>query len=100
MASNKTTCSLEGDRVVIKRTKGDQLSISFERTIRVPDTKKLSNLPPTLGSFPLYKIQDYASKLPAEMVKKGGLFMPVYREFSIRCIKYSLTTHRARSLVD
>lgn len=55
------------------------LEISFKRTIRVPDNKELSKLPPGLGSFPLYRVQDYAHRLPPNMMDKGGIFFPVHQ---------------------
>ncbi|KAI7786261.1 hypothetical protein LA080_004082 [Diaporthe eres] len=56
------------------------LEISFERTIHVPDNKELSHLPPSLGSFPVYKVQDYAHRLPQSMVDKGGVFFPMHQK--------------------
>ncbi|KAF4417503.1 integral membrane [Fusarium acutatum] len=57
----------------------DDLSISFMRTIRVPDNENLNALPPSLGEFPLFKTDDYADKLPASMAEKGGIFIPMYQ---------------------
>jgi len=58
------------------------LIISFQRTIRVPETGKPNNLPPGLGSFPLYNVAEFSHVLPQDMVEKGGLFLAMYREFS------------------
>lgn len=55
------------------------LDISLRRTIRVPDNKRTYELPPDLGEFPIYNVRDYSSKLPPSLVKKGGLFIPIYR---------------------
>ena len=72
-------CSLSNDSVLIKRQTGNEsLGISFQRTIRVPDNQDVCQLPPSLGTFPLYKVNDYATKLTPEMVAKGGLFMPMH----------------------
>ncbi|KAF5661549.1 integral membrane protein [Fusarium circinatum] len=57
----------------------DDLTITFRRTIRVPDNKNTSGLPPDKGAFPLFKIQDYARKLPLSMAQKGGMFIPMYQ---------------------
>ena len=65
---------LENDTVIL-----DSLTISFHRTVRVPDSKTISQLPPDLGKFPLFQVKDYPGKLPPEMAMKGGLFMPMYR---------------------
>lgn len=60
----------------------NDLKISFRRTIRVPDTQKTSFLPPDLGTFPLKPVSTFADKLTAPMSAKGGLFFPMYREYS------------------
>lgn len=78
-------CSLHDDYIAVDRILHGAglpqgLVISFKRTIRVPDNKELSELPPDLGNFPLYKVQDYADRLPKSMVEKGGAFFPMYQK--------------------
>lgn len=56
------------------------VAITFKRTIRVPDnTKQVSNLPPDLGTFPLYQVGEYASRLPQAMARKGGAFFHMHQ---------------------
>ncbi|OAX37000.1 hypothetical protein K503DRAFT_783946 [Rhizopogon vinicolor AM-OR11-026] len=55
------------------------LTISFQRTIRVPETEGMNNLPPGLGAFPLYNVAEFAHTLPQDMVEKGGLFFAMYQ---------------------
>lgn len=83
-------CSLEDDAIVFKYQPQNsegipprELRITFQRTIRVPDNVDTSKLPPGLGVFPLLKVRDYASKLPQQMVAKGGVFMPMYQKESM-----------------
>ena len=71
------------DVIRVSRGCGEQLEISFQRTIRVPDGKGDSELPPGMGTFPLYSVANYAEKLPKDMAAKGGLFLPMYRTFSL-----------------
>jgi hypothetical protein len=47
------------------------LEISLRRTIRVPDNGKHYDLPPDLGAFPIYNIQDHYSKLEKSVVMRG-----------------------------
>ncbi|KAK4449069.1 hypothetical protein QBC34DRAFT_425823 [Podospora aff. communis PSN243] len=61
----------------------DDLVISFRRTVKIPDNKHLSELPPSLGCFPLFKVEDYANRLPADMAAKGGLLIPMYQRESM-----------------
>ncbi|KAK1633684.1 integral membrane protein [Colletotrichum phormii] len=60
-------------------SKKDALSIQLNRTIRVPDNRDTNSLPPGLGTFPLFKVQDYAHNMPPDMAKKGGIFFPMYQ---------------------
>ena len=80
----KQSSSTRKAKDTVRLTRGNQetLDISFQRTIRVPDGKGDSELPPGMGTFPLYSVTDYAEKMPKEMAVKGGLFLPMYRMLS------------------
>lgn len=58
----------------------ERLEIAFKRTIRVPDNNKVNKLPPFLGTFELHKVQDYAERLPLDVVRKGGVFLSMYQK--------------------
>lgn len=53
--------------------------VSFQRTLRVPDTDAIHRLPAGLGWFPLKHVDDYADRLPASVVRRGGLIMPMWQ---------------------
>ncbi|KAI0458075.1 hypothetical protein F5B21DRAFT_38742 [Xylaria acuta] len=78
------SCTLTNDSIVVTHKspdhKSQRLSISFHRTIRVPDNADEADLPPGLGKFPLFKACDFTSKLPADMAAKGGVFFPMYQQ--------------------
>lgn len=57
----------------------DGFTITFQRTLRIPNNGKKYPLPPGLGRFPIYRVQDYAKKLPEAWVKEGGVFIPMYQ---------------------
>jgi hypothetical protein len=57
------------------------LTVGFKRTIRVSDNDSTNDLPPDLGSLPLYKTSDYEKTLPSQMAAKGGYFLPMHREY-------------------
>jgi hypothetical protein len=59
----------------------DGLVISLERTLRIPDDGTDHALPPSLGEFPLYRVSDYASRVPAHWLKTKGdnYFFPLYQ---------------------
>ena len=54
-------------------------SISFLRTLRIPDDDGEYPLPPGLGQFPLHHVDDYADRLPPSWSDHGGVFMPMYQ---------------------
>jgi len=54
-----------------------ELSIEFQRTLRIPDDDNVYPLPPGLGSFPLKHIDDY--QVPAGWVERGGVMLPMYQ---------------------
>jgi hypothetical protein len=54
-------------------------TMTFERTLRIPDDNKTYALPPSLGSFPLLHVDDYPDKVPAVWREHGGVFMPMYQ---------------------
>ena len=56
------------------------LGITFKRTLRVADNDKSSQLPPCMGTFPLYKIRDYQERLPEKIARKAGVFFPMFRK--------------------
>ncbi len=58
---------------------GKHFSVSFQRTLRIPDDGKTYPLPPTLGRFPVSRAKDYAERVPAEWKKRGDLFLPMYQ---------------------
>lgn len=49
--------------------------MSLRRTIRGPENKKSFELPPDLGTFPIYSVSDYKDQLPESLAAKGGVFL-------------------------
>ena len=54
-------------------------SVTFHRTLRIPDDNGIHSLPPDLGTFPLYHVDDYASRLPHSWKEHGGVFLPMHQ---------------------
>lgn len=53
--------------------------ITFQRTLRVPDDNQEYPLPPGLGQFPLYHLEDYEKRMPEQWAARGGVFFPMYQ---------------------
>ena len=53
--------------------------VTFHRTLRLPEDGRTHQLPPSLGEFPLRKIQDYREKVPPAWREHGGLFLPMWQ---------------------
>ena len=56
-----------------------ELGIEFQRTLRIPDDNREHYLPPGLGRFPLYRVDDYPYNLPDSWEEHGGVFLPMYQ---------------------
>jgi hypothetical protein len=55
------------------------LSITFQRTLRIPDDGRRYPLPPGLGRFPVRRVKDFESSVPATWRERGGYFIPMYQ---------------------
>jgi hypothetical protein len=53
--------------------------IEFQRTLRIPDDNREHYLPPGLGAFPLFHVDDFAKKVPKKWLQHGGIFFPMYQ---------------------
>ena len=56
-----------------------RVTISLQRTLRIPDDGKNYPLPPGLGNFPLVHTDDYAKRVPASWAEHGGVVLPMYQ---------------------
>lgn len=56
-----------------------KLTIRFHRTFRIPDDGRDYPLPPSLGTFPLRHIDDFASRAPESWLGRGGVLLPMYQ---------------------
>jgi hypothetical protein len=54
-------------------------SISFQRTLRIPDDNNEYPLPAGLGDFPLFHVDDYGNRIPSSWKDHGGVFFPMYQ---------------------
>lgn len=52
-------------------------SVSFQRTLRVPDDNQDYPLPAGLGRFPMFPVDDFDT--PADWKQHGGVFFPMYQ---------------------
>jgi len=58
---------------------GPAVTVRFMRTLRIPDDGRDYPLPPGLGEFPIYRVEDYADQVPAGWREHGGVFIPMYQ---------------------
>jgi hypothetical protein len=68
------------------------VSITFQRTLRIPDNGKTYPLPPGLGEFPLRRVRDFASRVPDGWAERGGVFLPMYQREAM-WIRFAGTPH-------
>ena len=60
------------DRIFI----GERFSVSFQRTLRVPESYRASKLPPGFGPLPVQRVADYADRVPATW-KPDAVMIPL-----------------------
>ena len=58
---------------------GAHTAISFQRTLRVPEDGREYPLPANMGTLPIYRIEDFADKVPLHWLEDGGFFIPLYQ---------------------
>lgn len=58
---------------------GARFHASFQRTLRLPDDGGVYPLPPGLGVFPVFKVDDYRERVPPSWRESGGAFIPMYQ---------------------
>lgn len=58
---------------------GPRFSVSFIRTLRIPDDGRTYPLPAGLGRFPVARVQDHRDRVPAEWREHGGVMIPMYQ---------------------
>jgi hypothetical protein len=61
------------NRITVENSHGRSIDIVLRRTVRVPDNKTSHNLPPDLGCFPIFSVQQYGDKLPRGSLLKEEL---------------------------
>ena len=76
---------------------GEGVVVSFRRTLRIPDDGNTYPLPPDLGRFPLRRVDDFASRVPAEWREKGGVFLPMYQREAM-WLKFACPSFRPRAV--
>lgn len=70
--------SLENDELTILDTHfNHKVSISFNRTLRVPEDDHTYNLPALFGRFPIASVDDVHGSLPEPIAQKGGVIFPM-----------------------
>jgi hypothetical protein len=80
--THKLEVEVSGNNVVFfqpDKKAENTTSITFHRTLRIPDDGKVYPLPPSLGSFPIKRVDDYLDKVPEEWKSHGGIFIPMYQ---------------------
>jgi hypothetical protein len=58
---------------------GERFAVAFQRTLRIPDDGRTYPLPPGLGRFPVYRVADFAARVPPEWRERAGVFIPMYQ---------------------
>jgi hypothetical protein len=74
--------TLEGNRLVFRFPEIHPeaiCSITFKRTLRLPDDGSEYPLPPGFENFPLAHVEDFLDEVPLDWRTRGGVFLPMYQ---------------------
>lgn len=76
-------CGIDKDAIKISHSAQTDLELKnpFMRTVRALENTSISQLPPGMGSFSLYKVPIHVAEILSLMAAKGGVFIPMYRKF-------------------
>jgi hypothetical protein len=58
---------------------GERFAVSFQRTLRLPESNQVFPLPPGLGLFPVLPVEPYQERVPAAWRDRGGVFIPMWQ---------------------
>ena len=58
---------------------GERFTVSFRRTLRVPEDGRDYPLPPNLETFPVRSVGDFKGRVPQEWEEEGGVLIPLYQ---------------------
>lgn len=58
---------------------GERFSVSFQRTLRIPDDGNVYPLPPGLGAFPVHSVVDYWDRVPSDWRSQNSYFISMYQ---------------------
>eukprot|EP01113_Clastostelium_recurvatum_P017101 TRINITY_DN2000_c1_g1_i2.p1 TRINITY_DN2000_c1_g1~~TRINITY_DN2000_c1_g1_i2.p1 ORF type:complete len:678 (-),score=159.81 TRINITY_DN2000_c1_g1_i2:45-2078(-) len=75
-------------------TFGDYFSLSFMKTLRIPDDDKVYPLPPGLGTFPLRPVEAYKDTVPSNWLAYGGCFMPLLQREAMWLLFHALNSEK------
>lgn len=75
MTGGKLKVEIHGNRLHI----GEDFEAELHRTLRVPQDGKDWPLPASCGTFPVYRVDDYADRVPAHWREHGGVFIPMWQ---------------------
>lgn len=63
--------TVHNDRIHI----GSRFSVSFQRTLRIPEDGNVYPLPPGLGAFPIHSVADYWDRVPPTWQSQNSYFI-------------------------
>ncbi len=58
---------------------GERFTVTFQRTLRIPEDGGNYPLPPGLGAFPILRVEDFAARVPETWRERGGYIIPMYQ---------------------
>lgn len=70
-----TAVRVEDDAIYV----GNRFSVSFQRTLRIPEDGHEYPLPPGFGRFPIHLVDDFADRVPSAWLDQHAVMIPMYQ---------------------
>ena len=71
-----------------------KMTVTFEKAFRAEQEGQEASKLSTKARFPLKHIDDYAAKIPAKLLKRGGIILPMYQS---EALAIHFMPHKAKS---
>jgi len=78
LTNDNPTVTSDGNSITFLNGE-DRFEVILHRTLRLPEDGKTHNLPPSLGRFPIKRIENYRDRVPVAWRDHGGIFFPMWQ---------------------
>ena len=78
LTNDSSTVTSDGHSITFLNGE-DRFEVILHRTLRLPEDGKTHGLPPSMGRFPIKRIENYRDRVPVAWRDHGGIFFPMWQ---------------------